>query len=325
MKQDTCTIGYSCGEACINTSYECKTELAQQSAEAQLAGVYFGLTGAKALNATLKAEPAVAERYEQIKLRHPSLTKSEAIGLANWIGPNYRYINRALLGLEKPDSEPQPWAKPAGKAINKALAKLPKLNEQSLSEMAEAVANKELAKAKVAEFLESGKLYRGIRIAEPAEFLAKNGIVPGGQMSTDHLFATSFDSGLATFSGNVQFILQAKLDGSSRGRLIDDLKRSRFESEVLYPLGTKFAIENIEQKVPALGEAPKSFKSAKAKAAFAKLAELLAGRSEADLIEIGRQGLGDLADGLAKTDAERMAKLFERHTNYAYKIYGAEL
>jgi len=317
-----CTKGYSCGESCISVNFKCKDTLATE-AFSTLAKVYFNEAESKALMATLETK-GVSDRYEATKSKYPQLSDNEALGLANWVGPNYRYINRHLLGLEKPDSEPKLWAKPAAKAINSALAKLPTVTESSLDELANMVPDQETAKAKISQFKASKaeyKLTRGIKINDPEAFFKSNNIAKGKTMETDHLFATSFDPDLSTFAGNITYKLKPNSDGMSKGKAIDAIKAKRFESEILYPVGAKFTVDNIEQSLPKLdAKLASKFKAAKAKQALEDLAKSL---NAGSVDEVLNAVMPDFSN-LSKADAKKMEKLFEQYTNFAYIVYLTE-
>ena len=326
MKKD-CKKGYSCGASCINNSYSCKSKSATAGSK-ELFNKYISSAKLKQLvdNNTLLAtlyNDNAKQKYKTVAQNHPEFNNIEAMSLASWVGGKYFSINKDLLGIE-----PTPWAKSAAKGIESALAKLPGVTEATLQNTAEKSNVVDVGKAKSKQYIEAKQngnkyaLTRNIKIGDPESFLESNNLKKGEKYVLDHLFATSFDPELSTFDGNIAYKINSPIDGTSKGKAVDDIKTSRWESELLFPRGTRFTVDEISKSIPSKDEIsmPK-VKPQKAQQALTDLLASLEGKTEDELLNMPEPDLSNLS----KTDAKKLLKTFNAMTNYKYTILLTEL
>ena len=209
------------------------------------------------------------------------------------------------------------------------MRKLPGVTEQSLLQTAKASNAEETGKAKIAQYIKAKSadanayaLTRNIRIAEPEQFLQDNDLQKGKTHKLNHLFATSFDADLSTFAGNIAYKINSPIDGSSNGKAIDDLKTSRWESELLFSRNTEFSIDNVQKALPKQADiALPKLKAKKSQKALADLLSQLDSKSPEELLSMPEPDLSNLS----KADAKRVLKVFNALTNYKYTIFMTEL
>lgn len=330
MTKRKCKKGYSCGNSCQPNTNNCPSKSGADEPVSILSSNYLQLAKiSKADNAALigtstgddRYSKQISERAQATREKYPELNEQEVIGIANWVGPNYRYINRELLGLQKEDSEPQPWAKPAASAIQSALSKLPPTTPESLR----AQARDEDSAAKIERFLAKGpeeySIQRGITIGNADEFAASQEYAAGNKLVTDHLFAASYDPDLGTFDGNISYKIKAKLDGTSKGKAMDAVKASRFESELLYPVGAEFNIDSVTDELRELPPISATFsKTGKSQKAYEEAYEAIASTPIGE-----RAGMKLNLPELSKADASKLEKFVNKYTSMVKTLYLTEL
>jgi hypothetical protein len=149
-------------------------------------------------------------------------------------------------------------------------------------------------------------LKRDIKYPEVDKYLERNQLWEGLSYETDHFFAATLDFQYHRFEGNIQFLIHGI---PKEARLIDGVKRTRVESEVLIPPGEWFQIRNVRYGTHPMPEiCPYKLRSTQA----AKLYEYLVSGER-----ISRKQI----ETLGKADANAIAKCQKKYTQKVLFIH----
>lgn len=200
-------------------------------------------------------EDAVEQALEMNETAEINLSKEEANGLSAWLGTNHAVINKLLYMTDEQietemDEYSKEYALTAAIRATQALIKVRKelkytpdtiydislaADEDGLRKPYEFSRTLRIKEAKLKEFLEP---YEEALSSESGEIVEKT------------FFSTTASKEKFIPSASVEYIVQAKDDGSTAGVLVDPLKAQYFdeENEILFPPLTKFKVEKIERE-----------------------------------------------------------------------------
>jgi hypothetical protein len=187
---------------------------------------------------------SVRELIEEVVAKY-GLTDLENRAVSEWMAGGFSDMNRLIHSPEKvPDRLKEPVSI-ANKIAISALEKLPPVTAEQL---------KIVTNGDKDSFDENRPLRRDIYIPDPDKFVdAYQESLEKGTPFTEKTFfgtTTKDEKQFSQFSenGNVQYEITAKLDGTGRGRSIDNFYGQEFgEGEVLFAPNSKFKVTGIEK------------------------------------------------------------------------------
>lgn len=206
------------------------------------------------LEMTESAQGKGKDKISKIQAQNPNISTLEAHALAAWLGGGYTEMSEQIWKKQagvKFDESPMILA--ASVLAAKALHKLPKQNVDDWNKRADQWSFQKEKNDLSAQWNRWMKIDEGALdgfLKKYQDAVGKPEYTEGNFMGISHLSPEN----MKYFSRNasVLYRIKPKLDGTSQGRYVDDFKNSNKEGEVLYPPGTKFKVNRVEQmKTPS--------------------------------------------------------------------------
>jgi hypothetical protein len=207
------------------------------------------------------------------------MSKFEALSAIAWVtNDHYEKINGSILNLTA--GSDTNFGLSIGVGLESALKKLPRYSPDALQKRyvsdpkfnknqdISGINQKAFGKKNKPDSAEVKAYEAAGRNADSDYFLKRNvtinskiasdilgrmigdGNLNNGVHSNDTFDAFTYRLDLSFFESDFEMLLKPKTDGSSEGRLVDQLKTQMDEGEVLYAPGNKFMLDKIELQNP---------------------------------------------------------------------------
>lgn len=199
------------------------------------------------------SEPNVKRLADELSktIKDPETAYALAHGLKAWVGNAYRYLSERTYKkdaeIRRPLTDDDVGVLTAATAALKALPP---------------VTMKQVKAHQDSEGWDGKTVKRWVSIPDDKLNGFLSGYEPDKDVTEKGMFGTSTRDaeGMRMFSGpaNVEFVVTPKLDGSGRGKFLEDYKvdpinpNGKGEGEILYEPGTKFKVLKIENGRPPL-------------------------------------------------------------------------
>ena len=183
------------------------------------------------------------------KAKKDGMSPAESLAISQWVSQDYDPINRMRLqqdwtSANKFSNYTNQMTPITNSFLNDAIAKAPKFNEKD--------AQKEInlkGFEKTSRIGQEYPLVRGLDMSPDAavDFLKRrkmDSLDNSGITSTDTFEAFTWDDNIV-FDGNIKVMAKPLDNGKTKAGMVDKYKNKLFESEALYPTGTKFKIDGI--------------------------------------------------------------------------------
>lgn len=226
-------------KAAINPDFHALYDMAEGTAPDSIQLTAKEVANAKFFMGSYYSNSKKKARIQQVG----NTTPEEAEALANWLGSKYPTMSKRIWNPQN-TSDPDGGILAADILAAKALHKLPPVTTEVVTRQ---------AALKGHDFEPSKPLQRWMKVDDPAAFVKQyqDALQGDGTLREQNFFGTSHleakQMGYFSSGANVIYKVNAKLDGSGKGRYVDNFKAGADEGEILYPPMTKFKVKSVTE------------------------------------------------------------------------------